>query len=61
MTTVLTADETRLIREFRNEQQRKWWANQSEAERRARRDRYALNALRKRQQQERAEDSANDA
>ena len=54
-----TADEARLIREFRNERQRKWWANQSEDERRARRDRYTLNAIRKRQQQEQKE--ANDA
>lgn len=51
MDTTITPAELDAIRAYKNEQARKWWANQSDDERRARRQRYAVNALRKRQAQ----------
>lgn len=45
----ITADELRAIKEHRNAVARAWWAAQTIDERRERRQRYALNALKKRQ------------
>lgn len=45
----LTAEEQAQIRAYNNERNRKWWEKQTPEERRERRNRYALNAIRKKQ------------
>lgn len=48
----LTKDELQAIRDYHNERNRNWWHKQSPEERRARRQRYALNAIRRKKDQE---------
>jgi hypothetical protein len=45
----ITPAEMQAIRAYHNARNRAWWASQSSEERRARRQRYALNAIRRQQ------------
>ena len=51
MDSTITPAELQAIRAYHNARNRKWWAAQSSEERRARRQRYALNAIKKQQAQ----------
>lgn len=50
MEMAITQADIDAVRAYRNEQQRAWWAKQSEEERRERRLRYHLNAIRRKQE-----------
>ena len=47
-----TAEELAAIRDYNNRRNREWWAKQSADERRARRAQYALNAIRRQENQQ---------
>lgn len=53
--TTITPAELAAIRQYHNARNRAWWAAQSSDERRARRQKYALNAIKKQQAQEQRE------
>lgn len=55
MDSTITAAELAAIRQYHNARNRAWWASQSSDERRARRQRYALNAIKRQQAQEQRE------